>query len=466
MDTLRMLLISALIGATVATGAVPTEGVTTGAAQGAAPTPQIIYVTPQVVYVTPAPTARTSTASASSSSSSSSTSGYTRQLSRGSTGDDVRAVQRLLKNLGYSISVDGVFGSQMRNVVIQFQKNNGLAADGIVGSRTYRKLTSSSAAGPSSSSSTNRTTLSYGMRGTDVLELQIRLQELGYYFDLCSGNYLTNTRNAVSWFQMINGLYVDGIAGPATLSRVYSSSAIPAHGAMPTTSPTSPAATSPVTIWRTLYQGLSGEDVGQVQRRLAELGYYNGSITNYFGSATAWAVRTFQTYNGLSSDGIVGAFTSARLFSGSAIAYPGGGTLPTATAGPTATATTAPGTTLCQYCGQAIVAGSSVNHNLAVCGQHGLCQTSLSHTLASCGHGGHYNCDGANNHIAADCGEAGHYKCDNPNNHYKLACGLNHWACKPADNPTDLAHTRTCTRCGAKQCSAPACTASEGHNFQ
>jgi peptidoglycan hydrolase-like protein with peptidoglycan-binding domain len=58
------------------------------------------------------------------------------QAEAGGTGDAVRAVQALLPEL----SVDGVFGPQTESAVIDFQKQWGLAPDGIVGPETWRTL--------------------------------------------------------------------------------------------------------------------------------------------------------------------------------------------------------------------------------------------------------------------------------------------------------------------------------------
>ena len=62
-------------------------------------------------------------------------------LRQGSTGGEVKEVQRRLKLWGYyKGSVDGVFGSGTRSAVIAFQKKNGLTADGVVGKATYKAL--------------------------------------------------------------------------------------------------------------------------------------------------------------------------------------------------------------------------------------------------------------------------------------------------------------------------------------
>ncbi len=56
------------------------------------------------------------------------------------TGDDVRWVQKALSMLGYSISIDGYYGNDTKSVVASFQSNNGLTADGIVGTQTRGKI--------------------------------------------------------------------------------------------------------------------------------------------------------------------------------------------------------------------------------------------------------------------------------------------------------------------------------------
>jgi len=62
-----------------------------------------------------------------------------------------------------------------------------------------------------------------GDRSDDVLTLQQRLTELGYYTGELDGAYGNQTRHAVELFQYQNGLTVDGIAGKYTLTVLYES---------------------------------------------------------------------------------------------------------------------------------------------------------------------------------------------------------------------------------------------------
>lgn len=75
----------------------------------------------------------------------------------GSTGDEVRRIQKKLKELGYlSGSADGIYGTKTKKAVISFQKNCGITADGICGPTTLLYLglsgSSSSSSGGQSSS--------------------------------------------------------------------------------------------------------------------------------------------------------------------------------------------------------------------------------------------------------------------------------------------------------------------------
>ena len=73
-------------------------------------------------------------------------------LKQGSRGSLVKTMQTKLIRWGYLTgSADGVFGAKTKAAVIKFQKNNGLSADGIVGTRTAQAM------GISLSSSTSST---------------------------------------------------------------------------------------------------------------------------------------------------------------------------------------------------------------------------------------------------------------------------------------------------------------------
>lgn len=62
-----------------------------------------------------------------------------------------------------------------------------------------------------------------------------------------------------------------------------------------------------------LYWGSRGEKVREVQSRLAEWGYYVGSVDGIYGAETYRAVRRFQRDHGLTEDGVVGPATAQAI---------------------------------------------------------------------------------------------------------------------------------------------------------
>lgn len=66
-----------------------------------------------------------------------------RTLRKGSTGRDVKSLQRLLFADGYSVGScgdDGDFGKDTEKAVVNFQSDHNLESDGIVGPKTFRAL--------------------------------------------------------------------------------------------------------------------------------------------------------------------------------------------------------------------------------------------------------------------------------------------------------------------------------------
>ena len=85
----------------------------------------------------------------------------TTTISYGSSGEDVKKLQQTLNQYGYSLTVDGQFGNATKQAVMDYQKKNGLAVDGIVGVNTWGSLNSKS-----SSSSNAKTSSSSKPSGT------------------------------------------------------------------------------------------------------------------------------------------------------------------------------------------------------------------------------------------------------------------------------------------------------------
>jgi peptidoglycan hydrolase-like protein with peptidoglycan-binding domain len=61
-------------------------------------------------------------------------------ISNGSTGDAVKLAQIALNIKGYNLEADGIFGNLTTHATWQFQKDNGLRVDGIIGPKTWEAL--------------------------------------------------------------------------------------------------------------------------------------------------------------------------------------------------------------------------------------------------------------------------------------------------------------------------------------
>jgi peptidoglycan hydrolase-like protein with peptidoglycan-binding domain len=92
-------------------------------------TPAPKPTTPAPKPTTPAPTTSTDTAAK-----------LIRIVKLGSKGIDVKMIQDLLNNFGFTLKADSIFGKVTFNAVKKFQALNGLVIDGIVGQITFGKL--------------------------------------------------------------------------------------------------------------------------------------------------------------------------------------------------------------------------------------------------------------------------------------------------------------------------------------
>jgi cell wall-associated NlpC family hydrolase len=192
-----------------------------------------------------------------------------------------------------------------------------------------------------------------GDEGTAVELLQQALQDKGYYsYPQITGYYGAETEVAVTNFQLHAKLGRDGVAGKYTLRALFGSSlesvmknaslqpgspslaeaaqreeasahidSAPTISA-PTISVPAPTANNVVYNSDTtvLKNGMKGEAVLAVQRRLVSLGYLS-SADGDFGSQTEQALRRFQSASGILSDGEAGPITVAALSARDAIPY-------------------------------------------------------------------------------------------------------------------------------------------------
>lgn len=156
-------------------------------------------------------------------------------LKEGMSGTDVEELQEILMDLGYELEdkADGQFGPQTATAVKEFERDNGILADGIVDAELLKKLQAAQGKDDSDDDNENVITPSLdfsqyptirkGAENDYVKILQTNLKKLGYNLgtygdnkDGIDGDYGTKTVNAVRAFQKKVNIKVDGICGPKT----------------------------------------------------------------------------------------------------------------------------------------------------------------------------------------------------------------------------------------------------------
>lgn len=153
------------------------------------------------------------------------------------------------------------------------------------------------------------TKLYQGASGSEVLDMQEALNQLGYNLKT-DGKYGASTKQAVMAFQRSQGLTPDGVAGNQTLTRLYE-----LLNALPTLPPaTKTPSPTPIPSYEKLQQGMRSPQVADMQRALTQLGF-TLTADGHFGTATYNAVRAFQRQYGLTVDGIAGTQTLRLLYS-------------------------------------------------------------------------------------------------------------------------------------------------------
>lgn len=174
-----------------------------------------------------------------------------------------------------------------------------------------------------------RPTLREGATGPDVVYLQQRLNAYGASLT-ADGYFGPMTTSAVRSFQAAQGLTADGVVGPMTWNAlgtapVGGGSTAPSGGGVPSgggsggpsggggvPSGGGSGGGTAVVARPTIRRGSTGPDVQYLQGRLSALGYWI-AVDGVFGPGTESTVRSFQSSNGLTADGVVGPNTWAAL---------------------------------------------------------------------------------------------------------------------------------------------------------
>lgn len=186
---------------------------------------------------------------------------------------EITEIQYVLIAKGYDTGGhDGKAGPKTYEAILQFQRDNGLTADGMVGDLTWSKLM----AADDGIGGTNGLPLKAGARGSKVICAQYALRILCCSPGKIDGTFGNRTYIAVKKFQSSNGLASDGIIGEATWEKLCA-------------------------------------EIQNIQQALKNKGYAI-LVDGLAGLDTYEAVMQFQADNGLSKDGQVGAATREKLF--------------------------------------------------------------------------------------------------------------------------------------------------------
>jgi peptidoglycan hydrolase-like protein with peptidoglycan-binding domain len=157
---------------------------------------------------------------------------------------------------------------------------------------------------PASKASKPAVLLKKGDKGEKVRDLQVRLRDLDWYAGTISGKYASSTVKGVKGFQDKRGLKKTGSVDAVTWKQLTKR----------TKTPTKDEKHNVLRPGKALYKkGSSGDRVRDLQARLKQIGWFSGSVTGTYGSATASAVRGFQGKRGIPVTGEVDARTWARL---------------------------------------------------------------------------------------------------------------------------------------------------------
>ena len=256
-------------------------------------------------------------------------------LRQGDSGTAVFTLQRQLNRIAKDypffgkLTVDGVFGPRMVSTVKTFQRQFNLTANGVVGRQTWYKISyiyvsvkdlaeltseGETSSGTLSDGSWGGTALRTGSTGSAVEQVQFWLNTLAQYESAIpslavDGRYGAATASAVRAFQRRYGLTVDGVVGRETWNAIYNEfRSIQSDNGTPNAYPGT-----------ALREGASGQNVRLVQfwLKIAHTVYSrlnDLTVDGKFGAATTAAVKRFQTYFGLTSDGVVGRTTWNKLY--------------------------------------------------------------------------------------------------------------------------------------------------------
>jgi peptidoglycan hydrolase-like protein with peptidoglycan-binding domain len=255
-------------------------------------------------------------------------------LRMGDTGDDVSTIQRQLNRIASNYpsikkipNISGTFGKATYDAVKQFQKIFSLMQDGIVGKATWyrmqfiynaiKELSEVYSEGITIPESQRRfqRELKKGDTGSEVKVLQYYLDFISYFnpglpkIDV-DGIFGEETNAAVTAFQRLYGLDVDGIVGKNTWNMLQDAY----EGVLLSLPDEYKSYSSLIYPGYLITVGASGKVVEQLQTYLKKIAENDSRVPavvvdGYYGNITESAVKAVQKINGLPQTGQVGPMT-------------------------------------------------------------------------------------------------------------------------------------------------------------
>lgn len=253
-------------------------------------------------------------------------------LRPGDTNASVATLQRRLDRIAinypqipFILKANGLYGDRTEASVRAFQRVFGLNQTGIVDRETWyrvlyvynavKKLAELNSEGERIENDSFPRNLSFGDRGTDVLRIQYylliisdALSDLSVPQPVITGIYDTATQNTVRGFQRYYGLPVTGNIDEQTWNAI-----VKYYYDLENTLSTDRRYPGYL-----IKNGSRGRNVIYIQNALNAIGgripgFTTIRVDGAFGNGTESAVRLFQTYYGLTPDGIVGEQTWNKL---------------------------------------------------------------------------------------------------------------------------------------------------------
>jgi N-acetylmuramoyl-L-alanine amidase len=139
-----------------------------------------------------------------------------------------------------------------------------------------------------------------GSTGPAVQQLRLQLIDLGLLEPVAAGApdvFDEAVDEAVRRLQQLRGLLVDGIVGPDTLKSLQEAG----------------QKLGKRYLYPSVNHPFTGDDVEELQKRLADMGFDVGKCDGIFGERTETALREFQHNCGLVNDGCCGPMTLRQL---------------------------------------------------------------------------------------------------------------------------------------------------------